>query len=205
MCLQMGCIIMLPTGRALLLVGLVSSGCSFVSATSLVTTVPEVIRTKCSKSLVPRPVLLCAHFSSVLWVACGVTLGDEYIIAPNICSLFITTFAMFLSWYYPKYLEEDEEEDRGFTRSFQGFGDPADAKQPDLAAPPASTLSPRVGGCYGSMGFARAAPRTAAAAASATASAAPASASQLSLSSADGETGGTPIPPAMWPPSAVHA
>mmetsp|Transcript_164890 Transcript_164890/g.529233 ORF Transcript_164890/g.529233 Transcript_164890/m.529233 type:complete len:555 (-) Transcript_164890:150-1814(-) len=97
----------LPTGRALLLVGLVSSTCSMVSAVSLVTTVPEVFRTKCSKSL-PVAILVCGEVSGVLWVLCGLMLADVYIILPNVVCLIISTFALILTWYFPSGADEDE-------------------------------------------------------------------------------------------------
>lgn len=97
----------LPTGKALLLVGLVSSTCSMVSAVSLVTTVPEVFRTRCSKSL-PVAILVCGEVSGVLWMLCGLMLADVYIILPNVVCLIISTFALFLTWYFPSEVDEDE-------------------------------------------------------------------------------------------------
>lgn len=105
-CVQFCATELLPTGRALMFVGLVSSSCSLISACSLVTTVPEVFRKRCSNTL-PVAILWCGEASCVLWLLCGLTLGDAYIILPNGVCLIITTFALSLSWYFPTTYEDE--------------------------------------------------------------------------------------------------
>mmetsp|Transcript_3106 Transcript_3106/g.8910 ORF Transcript_3106/g.8910 Transcript_3106/m.8910 type:complete len:405 (-) Transcript_3106:157-1371(-) len=98
---QIYCMFAFPVTRALLFVGCVSSGWSLVSAISLVTPLPEVMKTRCSKSL-QMPVLLCSFGSAILWLACGVTLHDKYIIVPNAFCLILTSVALAMAWYYPR-------------------------------------------------------------------------------------------------------
>lgn len=94
-------ILTLPETRSLFFVGLTSSMCSVISAFSLITTVPEVLRTKCSKSL-PVPVLVCGAASAFLWFLCGVDLWDPYIAAPNGLYVLISGAALALAMYFPK-------------------------------------------------------------------------------------------------------
>lgn len=146
---QLAAMLALPVGRALLFVGLVSSGCGLVSSTSLVTTVPEVIRTRSSKSL-PVPLLLCGEVSCLLWVACGFTLWDMYIIVPNILCTLITSFALALVWYFPS------EPEGSPMPKFEGYGaldEPTRGRRPSSSptagsGEPGSLNVPETGGTW---------------------------------------------------------
>mmetsp|Transcript_21072 Transcript_21072/g.62888 ORF Transcript_21072/g.62888 Transcript_21072/m.62888 type:complete len:166 (+) Transcript_21072:930-1427(+) len=104
----------MPPVKALFFCGIISSAWSVVGATSMLTTVPQVLKTKSSKSL-PLPLLLAAGISAVLWIMCGVMLRDPWITVPNVCCFCCTGFALSLCWIYPRTggeecQEEDEEE-----------------------------------------------------------------------------------------------
>merc|ERR1719409_122092 len=86
---------------AAFLVGITSSMCSLISAFSLITSVPEVLRTKCSKNL-PVPVLISGAASAFFWFLCGVDLWDPYIAAPNGIYVLIAGCALSLAAYYPR-------------------------------------------------------------------------------------------------------
>jgi len=94
-------ILALPAPRSLFFVGLTSSMCSLISAFSLITSVPEVLRTKCSKNL-PVPVLISGAASAFFWFLCGVDLWDPYIAAPNGIYVLIAGCALSLAAYYPR-------------------------------------------------------------------------------------------------------
>eukprot|EP00928_Gymnodinium_smaydae_P049045 TRINITY_DN32882_c0_g1_i1.p1 TRINITY_DN32882_c0_g1~~TRINITY_DN32882_c0_g1_i1.p1 ORF type:complete len:345 (+),score=36.71 TRINITY_DN32882_c0_g1_i1:102-1136(+) len=100
MAVEMLCIVTMTGYHALFYVGLASCTCSFISGLSLVTAVPEVLRTKCSKAL-PIQVLVPAEISSLLWFCCGVDLWDPYIALPNFVSFVVCLLALGLAWYYP--------------------------------------------------------------------------------------------------------
>jgi len=113
---QAGAIASLPPVRALFFSGLVSSSWSVVTSLSLLTTVPEVLRTKCSHSL-PFPILIVSCMSASLWIVCGTLLWDVWILLPNTVSFFTCTFALCLCIRYPRAparscdaLPEEEEE-----------------------------------------------------------------------------------------------
>lgn len=99
---QVACLLLLPTERALLFIGLVSSTCSLISAFSLVTAVPEVIRTRCSRGL-HKPLLMAAEVNGLLWVTTGLTLWDFYIFVPNVVCVALNTFALGMAWYFPEH------------------------------------------------------------------------------------------------------
>merc|ERR1719162_22370 len=73
--LQVCALSILPAERALFLVGIISSFCSFINATSVLVTVPEVIRKKDSRSI-PGPFALANLLSSFVWVICGYIISD---------------------------------------------------------------------------------------------------------------------------------
>jgi len=83
---QLVTILLLPLERALFLVGLISSFCSFVGATSMLVTVPMVLRTRNSHSI-PGMFASACFVSSVAWVTCGVILSDPLVTGPNIASV----------------------------------------------------------------------------------------------------------------------
>eukprot|EP00929_Paragymnodinium_shiwhaense_P018976 TRINITY_DN13080_c0_g1_i1.p1 TRINITY_DN13080_c0_g1~~TRINITY_DN13080_c0_g1_i1.p1 ORF type:complete len:443 (+),score=122.07 TRINITY_DN13080_c0_g1_i1:179-1507(+) len=94
-------ILVLPPTRSLFFVGLTSSMAALISAFSLITSVPEVLRTQCSKNL-PVPVLISGAVSAFLWFLCGVDLCDPYIAGPNGIYVLIAGFALSLAAYYPR-------------------------------------------------------------------------------------------------------
>jgi len=63
--LQVCALSCLPAERALFLIGIISSFCSFINATSVLVTVPMVIRTKDSRSI-PGPYALANLLSSMV-------------------------------------------------------------------------------------------------------------------------------------------
>mmetsp|Transcript_6987 Transcript_6987/g.15935 ORF Transcript_6987/g.15935 Transcript_6987/m.15935 type:complete len:486 (-) Transcript_6987:452-1909(-) len=177
----------LPPGKALLMVGLISSTCTLISACSLVLTVPDVIRKRCSRSL-PVPILMCGEVSAVLWLMCGYMLGDLYIILPNVVCVIITSLALFLAWYFPREVDDvdfgrfavgaqEPEEEEGprdygsmtYSSTHHWAGSGSDHSPSPIARPTARrcSSSPHVY-CAGT-------------------------------GEADGETGGTPSPPAQSP------
>lgn len=105
---QIACMSLLPSVRALFISGLISSAWSIVGSLSLLTTAPNVIKTKCSKSL-PLPLLVCAFMSAVIWIVCGVMLHDPWITVPNVASFFACGFALGLVWMYPPRKDGGEE------------------------------------------------------------------------------------------------
>jgi len=90
----------LPAERALFLTGLVSSFCSFIGATSVLVTVPAVIRTKDSRSI-PGPYAIANLGSSVVWSLCGYLLDDPLVMIPNLFSSCCSATSLGLKAYYP--------------------------------------------------------------------------------------------------------
>merc|ERR1719401_543315 len=80
--LQVCMITSLPIERALFLVGLIASFCSFVGALSMLVVVPVVLRTRDSK-IIPGPMVAANLLSGVVWCICGWILGDALIMGPN--------------------------------------------------------------------------------------------------------------------------
>lgn len=101
----------MPPVRALFFSGLISSAWAVVGSMAMLTTVPVVLRTRCSKTL-PLPILIAAQFSTVLWITCGVMLRDPWITVPNVASFCTCGFALALCWVYPSCSAgmDDEEE-----------------------------------------------------------------------------------------------
>jgi len=106
---QLSCMALLPSVRALFISGLISSAWSIVGSLSLLTTAPQVMKTKCSKSM-PLPLLVCAFMSAIIWIVCGVMLHDPWITVPNVCSLLTCVFALSLVWIYPQDKPADDIE-----------------------------------------------------------------------------------------------
>eukprot|EP00927_Polykrikos_kofoidii_P031671 TRINITY_DN27194_c0_g1_i1.p1 TRINITY_DN27194_c0_g1~~TRINITY_DN27194_c0_g1_i1.p1 ORF type:complete len:411 (-),score=52.56 TRINITY_DN27194_c0_g1_i1:87-1319(-) len=97
---ELSCLLTMPAWRALFFIGLTSSTCCLIGVVSVVTDVPEVLRTGCSKKLLV-PVLISNLINAVLWSFCGISLWDPYIAFPNIACVFICCFALSLRVYYP--------------------------------------------------------------------------------------------------------
>merc|ERR1719160_1721781 len=79
--LQCCALSILPAERALFLIGIISSFCSFINATSVLVTVPQVIRTKNSRSI-PGPYAIANLLSSLVWSLCGYILSDPCVMMP---------------------------------------------------------------------------------------------------------------------------
>lgn len=97
---QAGAIAVLPPVRALFFCGLVSSAWSIIGSMSLLTTVPDVWRTRNSASL-QLPLLIIGETSAALWVCCGLMLWDPWITLPNGFSFFACFYAHTLCMRYP--------------------------------------------------------------------------------------------------------
>mmetsp|Transcript_22288 Transcript_22288/g.39250 ORF Transcript_22288/g.39250 Transcript_22288/m.39250 type:complete len:511 (-) Transcript_22288:28-1560(-) len=97
---QVGAICTLQPVRALFFCGLISSSWSIIGSLSLLTTVPEVWRTRNSSSL-QLPLLICGEVSAMLWFACGVMLWDPWITFPSMFSGAACTYAHSLCIRFP--------------------------------------------------------------------------------------------------------
>eukprot|EP00927_Polykrikos_kofoidii_P003261 TRINITY_DN11299_c0_g1_i1.p1 TRINITY_DN11299_c0_g1~~TRINITY_DN11299_c0_g1_i1.p1 ORF type:complete len:350 (+),score=39.91 TRINITY_DN11299_c0_g1_i1:88-1137(+) len=93
--------IVLPTDGALWFSGLVSCGCRVVSASSLLFTVPEVVRTGNSASI-NLPLTQACTISCLLWIVCAALLDDAWVMATNVLSLLFLTAAFSLAIYFPR-------------------------------------------------------------------------------------------------------
>lgn len=98
--LQVCAIGVLPAERALFLTGLVSSFCSFIGATSVLVTVPVVMRTKDSRSI-PGPYAIANLSSALVWSLCGYLLEDPLVTVPNLFSAFCSAVSLGLKVYFP--------------------------------------------------------------------------------------------------------
>jgi len=101
--LQICAICVLSTSRALLLVGIIASFCSFIGATSILVTVPAVIRTRDSHSL-PGLFTVANFASSLMWCLCGYLLADPLVTIPNMVSCFCSGTCLGLMVLYPSEL-----------------------------------------------------------------------------------------------------
>jgi len=104
--LQVCAMSVLPAERALFLIGIISSFCSFINATSVLVTVPMVLRRQDSRSI-PGPYAVANLLSSMVWSLCGYILEDPCVMTPNIFSTFCSAAALGLKVYYPS--KEDEK------------------------------------------------------------------------------------------------
>mmetsp|Transcript_132843 Transcript_132843/g.216418 ORF Transcript_132843/g.216418 Transcript_132843/m.216418 type:complete len:415 (+) Transcript_132843:78-1322(+) len=90
----------LPAERALFLIGLVSSFCSFIGATSVLVTIPQVLRCRDSRSI-PGPYACANFFSSILWSLCGWLLDDPMVLLPSLFSTCCAMTAISCKLMYP--------------------------------------------------------------------------------------------------------
>jgi len=98
--LQVCAMSVLPPERALFLTGLISSFCGFIGATSVLVTVPQVVRNKDSRSI-PGP-YACANFcSSIIWSLCGWMLDDPLVMVPSLFSTCCAMTALSCKALYP--------------------------------------------------------------------------------------------------------
>merc|ERR1740121_539432 len=102
-------VLVLPSVRALFLVGLVSSTCSFLGALAMLVPVPQVLRTKDSRSI-PGPVVLAGFLCSIAWVACGILLSDPLVTGPNMFAGSACGLCLYLKFAFPSSagLEDDD-------------------------------------------------------------------------------------------------
>jgi len=106
--LQVCALSVLPAERALFLTGLISSFCSFIGATSVLVTVPQVIRQKDSRSI-PGPYAFANFLSSAVWSLCGYILDDPMVMIPNIFSTCCATMSLGLKLLYPSEGSDDDD------------------------------------------------------------------------------------------------
>merc|ERR1719484_469525 len=98
--LQVCALSVLPAERALFLIGIISSFCSFINATSVLVTVPQVLRTKDSRSI-PGPYAIANCASSLCWSLCGYILADPCVMMPNIFATCCAGASLALKAVYP--------------------------------------------------------------------------------------------------------
>jgi uncharacterized protein with PQ loop repeat len=98
--LQVCSICMLPPERALFLTGLISSFCSVVGATSVLVTVPTVMKTKDSRSI-PGAYAVANLCSSFVWSLCGYILDDPLVMIPNLFACCCSGSSLGLKVLYP--------------------------------------------------------------------------------------------------------
>eukprot|EP00929_Paragymnodinium_shiwhaense_P028731 TRINITY_DN16594_c0_g1_i1.p1 TRINITY_DN16594_c0_g1~~TRINITY_DN16594_c0_g1_i1.p1 ORF type:complete len:555 (-),score=121.04 TRINITY_DN16594_c0_g1_i1:229-1893(-) len=89
----------IPATRALSLAGMVGSFCSFLSALSLLVSLPEVINRQDSSDL-PGSLLCAGLFSAVCWCICGQLLNDPMVMYPNLFSVFAAGLALAVKLRY---------------------------------------------------------------------------------------------------------
>jgi hypothetical protein len=98
--LQLCALSVLSGQQALMLIGVTSSFCSFVNATSVLATVPQVLRTRDSSSI-PGNYVLATLGSSLIWALCGCIIGDPCVTVPNIFSVGCSGTSLALKFVYP--------------------------------------------------------------------------------------------------------
>jgi len=98
--LQICGMLVLPAERALFLTGLVSSFCSFLGATSVLVTVPQVIQTQDSRSI-PGPLAFANFCSAIVWSVCGWLLNDPMVLIPALFSTCCAMAALACKLMYP--------------------------------------------------------------------------------------------------------
>merc|ERR1719460_39907 len=98
--LQVCALSVLPSQRALFLIGLISSFCSFVNATAVLVTVPKVLRTQDSSSI-PGHYVFANMCSALIWALCGYILGDPCVMVPHTFSMCCSGLALSLKGLYP--------------------------------------------------------------------------------------------------------
>mmetsp|Transcript_76428 Transcript_76428/g.151209 ORF Transcript_76428/g.151209 Transcript_76428/m.151209 type:complete len:439 (+) Transcript_76428:69-1385(+) len=91
--------------EALLFCGLVSCVSGMMSAVSLLTTMPQVLHTRCSSSI-NLPLLSTGMFGASSWLICGFLMHDVWIMLPNVVSLVFQSCAAAAVIVFPR--EQDE-------------------------------------------------------------------------------------------------
>jgi len=102
---QLCAMLFLRADHALFFCGLVSSLCSIGGALSLLSTLPQILQSKCSATINLRLVAV-GMVSVMLWEICGIVLWDPWIILPNIACMMINLFAIVLALYFPRELTQ---------------------------------------------------------------------------------------------------
>ncbi|CAK0829009.1 unnamed protein product [Prorocentrum cordatum] len=102
--IQIIAIAVMSRQQALYFCGLVSSACSVLGSCSLLSTLPVVLRDRCSASI-NLPLLIAGMAGTVLWIICGFILWDFLIVLPNIMGLIIQSICMGLVLYFPRDLD----------------------------------------------------------------------------------------------------
>jgi len=87
--------------QALYFCGLVSSTCSVLGSCSLLSTLPDVLRERCSASI-NLPLLMAGMTGTVLWIICGFILWDFLIVVPNVMGIMIQSICLSLVLYFPR-------------------------------------------------------------------------------------------------------
>lgn len=105
--LQVCTVFVLPPERALFLVGLVSSFCSFVGALSMLVTLPSVLRTEDSRSI-PGTLAIANLGCSCVWLLCGYMLADPLVTCPNVVAVGSSCLCIYVKSRYPS--QEDAEQ-----------------------------------------------------------------------------------------------
>jgi len=104
--LQVCALGVLPAERALFLIGIISSFCSFINATSVLVTVPAVLRTKDSSSI-PGPYAVANLLSAMTWTLCGFILADPCVTMPNLFASCCSAGSLVLKVMYPSSEKEE--------------------------------------------------------------------------------------------------
>lgn len=99
--MQLLAMLLLDTQNALFFCGLLSSICGMIGACSLLTTMPQVVRTRCSSSI-NVPLLYCGMISASLWLLCGIMLRDPWMTGPNIIGLMLLCCALAAVLIFPR-------------------------------------------------------------------------------------------------------
>mmetsp|Transcript_116809 Transcript_116809/g.227140 ORF Transcript_116809/g.227140 Transcript_116809/m.227140 type:complete len:372 (-) Transcript_116809:38-1153(-) len=99
--MQLLAILFLDTQNALFFCGLLSSICGLIGACSLLTTLPQVMRTRCSSSI-NVPLLYCGLISGSLWLLCGIMLRDPWMTGPNVVGLMLLCCALTAVLIFPR-------------------------------------------------------------------------------------------------------
>lgn len=99
--MQVVAMLLLDTQNALFFCGLLSSVCGMIGACSLLTTMPQVVRTRCSSSI-NVPLLYCGMISATLWLCCGIMLSDPWMTGPNIIALIVLGCALAAVIVFPR-------------------------------------------------------------------------------------------------------
>merc|ERR1719356_748167 len=99
--IQVIAVALLARAQALYFCGMVSSTCSVLGSCSLLSTLPAVLRDRCSASI-NLPLLIAGMTGTVLWIICGFILWDFLIVLPNVMGLVIQSICMSLVLYFPR-------------------------------------------------------------------------------------------------------